>query len=260
MESLPFLIVNDQTISIEQAVKYLQASGKLGQFIGDILRQHVIEQEIETRNDIEIGTAITEQAIIDFRLTNQLTDPQSFQDWLTKSNTDYTSFHTSVAFGYKLEKLKAVITQPKLQEYFIERKIFLDRIVLSRIVVNNRELADELQIQIEEGGSFEQLAREYSITDDRIVNGVMGVISRGSLPDTIRAVIDVASPGQLLGPLEMVGGTSLEEEGPYGLFRVEQFLPASLEDTQLKQALQNELFDKWLAEKIQKLTVKLQVS
>ncbi|MBD2517673.1 peptidylprolyl isomerase [Nostoc sp. FACHB-973] len=260
MESLSFLTVDDQPISIEEAVKYLQASGKLGQFIGDILRQYVIEQEIRNRNDIEIGTAITEQAIIDFRLNNQLTDPQSFQEWLKRNNTDYTAFHTSVTFGYKLEKLKAVVTEPKLPEYFIERKIFLDRVVLSRIVVDNRELADELQIQIEEGGSFEQLAKEYSLADDRVVNGMMGLISRGSLPDALRAAIDIASPGQVVGPIEMAGGTSFQGEVPYGLFRVEQFLPASLEDTQLKQALQNELFEKWLAEKIQKLTVKLQVS
>ncbi|WP_193198530.1 peptidylprolyl isomerase [Nostoc sp. MG11] len=252
MESSSFLTINDQPISLEEVVKYLQASGKLGQFIGDILRQRVIEQEIQTRDDIEISPALTEQTIIDFRLKNQLADPQSFQEWLNKNNTDYATFHASVVFGFKLEKLKAVITEPKIPEYFIERKIFLDRIVLSRILVENRELSEELQTQIEEGGSFEQLAKEYSVADDRIVHGMMGPISRGSLPDILRAAVDVASPGQLVGPVEL--------EGRYGLFRVEQFLPASLEDTQLKQALQNELFEKWLAEKIQKLTVKLQVS
>ncbi|QSJ16880.1 peptidylprolyl isomerase [Nostoc sp. UHCC 0702] len=252
MESLSFLTVNDQPITIDKAVKYLQASGKLAQFIGDILRQHVIEQEIQTRDDIEISPALTEQAIIDFRLNNKLTEPQTFQEWLKSNGTDYTTFHTSVAFSFKLEKLKALVTEPKLPEYFIERKIFLDRVILSRLVVKNRELSEELQTQIEEGGNFEQLAREYSVADDRIVNGMMGPISRGTMPDKLRAAIDAASPGQLVGPIEI--------EGSYGLFRVEQFVPASLEDTQLKQALQNELFEKWLAQKIQKLTVKLQVS
>ena len=80
---------------------------------------------------------------------------------------------------------------------------------------------------------------------------MMGPVSRGTMPDKLRSAVDIASPGDILGPVE------LEER--YGLFRVEQLLPASLEDTQLKQALQNELFEKWLAEKIQKLTVKLQV-
>ncbi|AFY32460.1 peptidylprolyl isomerase [Calothrix sp. PCC 7507] len=252
MESLSFLTINDQSISVEQAVKYLQASGKLAHFVGDILRQYVIEQEILTRTDIDITPALTEQTIIDFRLKNQLTDPQVFQEWLKKNGNDYATFYASVALNFQLEKLKAVITEPKLPEYFIERKIYLDRVILSRILVDNIELGEELQTQIEEGGSFEQLAREYSLADDRIVNGMMGPISRGTMPDILRASVDVANPGQLIGPIEL--------EGRYGLFRLEQHLPASLEDTQLKQALQNELFEKWLAEKIQKLTVKLQVN
>ncbi len=252
MESLSFLTVNDQPISVEQAVKYLQASGKLAQFVGDILRQYVIEQEILTRTDLDISSALTEQTIIDFRLQNQLTDPQIFQEWLSKNGNDYATFHASVTRNFQLDKLKAVITEPNLPEYFIERKIYLDRVILSRILVDNLELGEELQTQIEEGGSFEQLAREYSIGDDRIVNGMMGQISRGTMPDILRASVDVANPGQLIGPIEL--------EGRYALFRVEQHLPASLEDIQLKQALQNELFEKWLAEKIQKLTVKLQVN
>lgn len=252
MESSSFLIVNDQPIFINQAVKYLQASGKLTQFISEILRQYVIEQEIQARDDIQISPALTEQTIIDFRLKNQLNDPQTFQQWLQNNATDYTTFSESIAFSFKLEKLKAVITETKISEYFIERKIFLDRVILSRIIVENREVAEELQTQMEEGGIFEQLAREYSLAEDRIVNGMMGPVSRGKIPDQLRAKIDIATPGQVIGPVEI--------EGRYGLFRVEQFLPASLEDMQIKQALQNELFEKWLVEKIQKLTVKLQMS
>lgn len=203
METLSFLTIDDQPIPIGQAVKYLQASGKLGQFIGDILRQYVIEQEIATREDMEITPALTEQTIIDFRLKNQLTDPQQFQEWLKNNGTDYATFHSSVAFGFKLEKLKALVAEAKLQEYFIERKIFLDRVVLSRIIVDNRELAEELQTQIEEGARFEQLAKEYSLADDRIVNGMMGPVSRGTMPDILRAAVDVATPGQIVGPIEL---------------------------------------------------------
>ncbi|WP_414528327.1 peptidylprolyl isomerase [Nodularia chucula] len=252
MKSSSFLTVNDQPIFINQAVKYLQASGKLAHFIGDILRHYVIEQEIQRRDDIEISPALTEQTIIDFRLKNQLNDPETFQQWLQNNATDYATFSESIGFNFKLEKLKVLITEPKLSEYFIERKIFLDRVIVSRIVVDNREVAEELQTQIEEGGSFEQLAREYSLSEDRMVNGMMGPVSRGTIPDQLRAVVDIATPGQILGPIEI--------EGRYGLFRLEQFLPASLEDMQLKQALQNELFEKWLVEKIQTLTVKLQMS
>ncbi|BAZ29241.1 PpiC-type peptidyl-prolyl cis-trans isomerase [Cylindrospermum sp. NIES-4074] len=252
MESSSFLTVNDHQITISQAVKYLQTAGKLGQYIGDILRQYVIEQEIQGREDIEISPTLAEQTIIDFRLKNQLSDPHAFQEWLTNNGSDYPTFHASVTLSFKLEKLKALITEPKLSEHFIERKIFLDRVVLSRILVDNRELAEELQTQIEEGSSFEQLAKEYSLADERVFNGMMGPISRGTLPDIVRAAVDAANLGQLVGPIEL--------EGRYCLFRVEQFLSASLEDPQLQQTLQNELFEQWLAEKIQKLMVKLQVS
>ena len=252
MESSPFLTVNNQEIALAEVVKYLQISGRLGNFINDVLRQHIIEQEINTRTDIEISSALIEQTIIDFRLKNQLTDQQKFQEWLINNGTDYTTFHTSITFSFQLEKLKALVTESKLPEYFIERKIYLDRVVLSRILVDSRELAEELQTQIEEGASFEQLAKEYSLADEKVFNGMMGPISRGTIPDILRGAVDATVPGKLINPIEI--------EGRFALFRLEQILPASLEDPQLKQSLQNELFEKWLGEKIQNLTVKIQVN
>ena len=251
MESSSFLTVNNQEITLAEVVKYLQISGRLGNFMSDVLRQHIIEQEISARTDIEISSALIEQTIIDFRLKNQLTDAQKFQEWLTSNGTDYTTFHTSITFGFQLEKLKALITEAKLPEYFIEKKIYLDRVVLSRILVDSQELAEELQTQIEEGSSFEQLAKEYSLADERVFNGMMGPISRGTIPDILRAAVDATTPGKLINPIEI--------EGRFALFRLEQIIPASLEDPQLQQSLKNELFEKWLGDKIQNLTVKIQV-
>ena len=251
MESKSFLTVDERPISLKQAVTYLQTAGRLGNLIGEILRQYILEQELHKRDSDNVDPAMIEQAIVDFRLQNQLTEPKRFQEWLASNGMDFVTFYNQVSSRFKQEQLKAQVTEPKLQEYFIERKIFLDRVVLSRIIVDKQELAEELRSQIEEGASFEQLAREYSLTDDRLVNGMMGPLGRGTLPDELRAAIDSASPGQLWGPLEV--------EGRFGLFRVEQFLPASLEDDQLKELLQNEIFEQWLAEKIQKLNVKLQV-
>lgn len=252
MTTASFLTVNDEAISLAQALQHLQSAGKLSQFIQDVLRQHIITQELQARADLGITSATIEQAVIEFRLQNQLTDAQKFQQWLAGNGSNYDLFHQQVTLNLKLSQLKVLIAEPKLAEYFIERKIVLDRIILSRIIVEKQELAEELRSQIEEGASFEQLAKEYSIAEDRVFNGMMGPISRGSLPDELRGLVDAANPGGLVGPL------ALDER--WGLFRVEQFLPASLEDAQLRQALQNELFERWLTEKIQKLTVKLQVN
>ena len=112
-------------------------------------------------------------------------------------------------------------------------------------------MADTLKAAISSGkNQFETIAREYSVSDDRVVNGMMGPVSRGTLPDILKNMVDFAKVGEILGPLEIEGG--------YGLFRVEQFLDASLEDPKVKQELQNQLFEQWLQEKLQSLEIKLE--
>jgi parvulin-like peptidyl-prolyl isomerase len=250
-ESKSFLTVDDQDISIRDALRFLQAGGKLQQFIADILRQYVLQNELETRDDLTIDDAVIQQAIIDFRMQQKLTDPPSFQEFLNRNGLDAIAFQKQIANNFRLEKLKAVITEPKLQEYFIERKVFLDRVILSRIIVDAEEMAEELKAQIAEGESFERLAQEHSVTDDKLVNGMMGPVSRGTLPDEIRAKIDAAQPGDILGPLAL--------ENRWGLFRLEKQLEATMDDVTMQQSLRNEVFERWMSEKIQKMAVKLQV-
>jgi parvulin-like peptidyl-prolyl isomerase len=189
--------------------------------------------------------------IIDFRLAHQLASSEIFQQWLASEGLNYTTFRKKIVCDFKIEKLKARVTQPNVEEYFIERKIYLDRVVLSRLVVEERSLAEELQSQIiEDSAKFEQLVREYSVATDRISNGMMGPVSRGAMPDTVRALVDLANPGESIGPLEI--------DGFWYLFRVENFLPAAL-DEQMRQELEDELFERWLEDKVKSIDAKLQV-
>lgn len=250
MRSNSLLTVDGQTIPVTQAFAYLQVGGKLQEFVTEILRQHIIAQQFQTRDDLAIDPFVVEQALVNFRVERQLTDPTVFQEWLEKNGPAYTNFRNQTIYRVKLEKLKALVTESKLQEHFIERKIFLDQVVLSEIAVAEQELAEELLSQLLEGSaSFEQLAREYSLAEDRIANGMMGPLSRGRLKPSLRAAIDSAAPGEVVGPIEM--------GERYCLFRVEQFLPAQLEG-KIKEQLQNEVFEQWLAEKARKMNVQLE--
>ncbi len=252
MTSESFLTIDEQPISIGQVIRYLQANRKLDGFIGEIVRQFVIERELQAHTDLGVSSVLVEQAVIDFRVQQQLLDPQQFQEWLAANGLNYEAFHAQIGMSFKLKKLKEEAIAPKLQEYFIDRKVFLDRVVLSRIIVAEQELAEELHSQLQEGAKFEQLAREFSLTDDRVMNGMVGPVSRGTMPDTLRAAIDLAKSGDVVGPLGL--------EDRWGLFRVEEFIPATLDDPQLNQSLQDELFEQWLGEKIQQLPIKLQVT
>ncbi|GFE69733.1 peptidylprolyl isomerase [Chroococcus sp. FPU101] len=251
MSSEAFLTFGEQPLSLKEALNYLQDAGKLQNFIIDVLRQYLLEQAIETRTDLKVSPALTEQAIIDFRLQNQLTEPQKFQQWLVSQGIDYDTFHKRISYNFKLEALKNTIAAPKLQEYFIERKLGLDRVVLSRIIVDQQDLAEELRSQIEEGTAFEELAQEYSLSEDRIFKGMMGLVSRAAMPDQLRIAVDKAKEGDIIGPMEF--------EEKWALFRVEKFQSASLEDKQIQQMLQNELFEQWMTDQLRETPIKLQV-
>ncbi|NJK37302.1 MAG: peptidylprolyl isomerase [Oscillatoriales cyanobacterium RM1_1_9] len=248
----PFLTINEtDQISLGQSLKYLQASGKLQTFLGDILRQHVIEQELTTRTDLDTNAGTVEQAVIDFRLKQNLTDPQAFQQWLDQNRLTYDSFHQQIAAGFQRESLKMAVVKPELEAYFQERKPFLDTVILSRIVVLDHELADSLHRMLQDGASFEQLAKEHSIAAEKAVNGMMGPISRATLPPDLKAQVDDSTPGEVIGPVQV--------EDKWCLFRVEQLIDVSFDDTKLRQKLQNELFERWVNEKLKTLTVKMQI-
>lgn len=251
MDSIPFLTINDRSISLSQSLAYLRKSGQLAAFLATILRQHILKEELQELEHINIDSATVEQTLINFRISRQLTEPKEFERWLATTGMSYDEFRSSVTDDLKLEKLKFEIAEPKIEGYFKERKPFLDRVVLSRIILDDKDLAENLKQQVlEDRSQFEKLAREYSITNDSIANGMMGPVNRGQMPDILRAAVDLASSGEIIGPLEI--------EGRYCLFRLEQFLPAVLEGA-LKQELQNQLFEQWMQEKLQKLQVKLEV-
>ncbi len=252
MGSQPFITIDDsQQISLAQAFQYLQAAGRLDGFLGDILRQYLLERELLQRTDLAIAPPLLDAAIANLRQEHDLMDGDRFAAWLASQELDEAQLRQRLRRDLQIQHLKETLAAAKGQEYFIDRKLALDRVVLSRIEVGDRDLAEELQQQIADGSRFEQLAQDYSIAGDRIFNGMMGLISRGSLPDLVRAALDMAAPGDIVGPLAT-------EQG-WALFRVEQILPASLDDSEVLQTVQDELLDQWLLDKLQGLNIEVQV-
>ncbi|MBD1910098.1 MULTISPECIES: peptidylprolyl isomerase [unclassified Leptolyngbya] len=248
----PFITVDGQdTISLAQAFRYLQRTGELDSVISSIMKQYLLEREFRQRTDLAIAPTEIEQQVLNFRQQNQLTDSFQYREWLQSQGLNEEQLHEQIAMELRLYKFREWLASTQLQEYFIERKLFLDQVVLSRIVVTEQELADELYLQLKDGASFENLAREYSITEDRLFNGMFGTLSRGNLPDDLRAAIDTAMPGTVLTPIPV--------EDNWYIFRLEHVLPANLDDPNIRQGLQNELLERWLVDQLQHLDVDIQV-
>ncbi len=247
MKTESFLKVGEQPITFTKAMSYLQTSGQLSSVVSEIIRQYILEQELEKT---VVSSNIIEETVNNFRRENQLKEQKEFERWLAQQEVNQEEFTRQVTKSIKLEKLISEITEPRLQEYFINKKLFLDQVVLSRLVVKESELAEEIKSQVdEEEARFEELVQEYSIAEDSIFNGMMGTVSRGKLPDQIRSNIDSAKVGELIGPLQLADN--------WYLFRLEKKLPASLASEQLQQTLRDEIFEDWLNIKMQKLEIEM---
>ncbi|MCT7949616.1 peptidylprolyl isomerase [Ancylothrix sp. C2] len=251
MDTETFLTFNNQPISLRQAIGYLQTAGELSRIIQTILRQHIIEQQLTLRPSLEIDPLQLEQAIINFRLQNQLGFPETFEEWLTTQNLSYKQFRQQFITTLKLSQLKGELTNNQIEKYFNENQYLLNQVILSRIVVTDINLAEELMRQLlDDRRPFEQLAKLHSITPDRLLNGMMGLVKVGQLPDAIQELLIDAKPGDILGPVEV--------ENRHTILRVEQWQPAILE-AKLKQEIQDQLFEDWIKQQLQNKDIKLHI-
>jgi len=253
MESLHFLTVNNEPITLSQALRYWRNSGIFSRMLQEVLQQHCLKKEISKREDFKVEDFERDQACVEFRVQNQLTDGTLFQEWLASNKFTYETFQEQIAFTLKVEKLKSETVEPKLEDHFNRQKPFLDRVILSRLILEDKDLAEQLAQKISaDPSNFESLVQTHSITDDRVANGMMGAVPKAQMPEILRTAIDSANPGDIVGPMEI--------EGRYCLFRIEKFVPATLDDLNLKQELMNQIFEQWINSKIQAMDIRLDIN
>lgn len=249
--STPFLTVDSESVSLSEALQYLKQAGGFQRTLGEILRQYIIDKELQTREEIQVDDFRVDQALLDFRNQSQLNDPELLQKWLAANGISYSEFRHQIALGIKIEKLKNEVTSNDLESYFAEQKPLLDQVVLSRIILEDAEKAEKIAQEInQEPTKFESLAKDHSITNDKARNGLMGVVRKGTLPEILQTEIAQAEAGAIIGPLAI--------DRRHCLFRVEEILPATL-DEPLKQELKNQLFEQWIQKRMKEKKIKLEV-
>lgn len=235
-------------LTIQHVIFYLRRAGNLSVLLGEVASQFILEKELAKHKGITVSAQIVEQEMKAFRQSNELEDDQTFQAWLVSNSfRDDVNFLAYLEFKLKLEKLMIEIEEEKGLDCFIAQKFDLDQLVVSRIVVTSRNLAEELQLQIlEKQFQFEELAKEYSITEDAITNGLMGFVNRKDMLEQTGLDLYQGQVGELIGPVDCAEGWSL--------FRVEEVVPAQY-DEEMKAFLRSQLLDEWLSSQIQSLNI-----
>ena len=247
LNTLPLLQIEQETVSLGEFFQYLKLSGRFLPLMQEVVGQHCVIKELQQRQDLQVNLADLEQAMINFRLQQKLTEQETFERWLVTQGMDRATFQTYMVFQLKTQQLKTQIAAPDLQSLFEQRQRELELLNLSCVVVPEKELADQLYQQLTTHEvNFDQAVQSLGLTENPGVNILRGPTRRVSLPQELQAIADLSQPGQLLGP--MVLGQK------WCVFRLEQRVPAELKGN-LKTELENQLFQQWLVQKIQKLTV-----
>ena len=199
-DASPSLRINDFTFSFTDVLSQLMLFGKLQPFLQEFAGQHVIVQEINSRDDLEVDSAELMQAITAFRLKHELAEQDKFDAWLAKERLNNATFQQRVMLELKVQKLKARIAEPDLQSYFEEHKDALEQLKLSSVLVSDESVAYELKDRVATSEDLQQLVHEYGATE----NGVMvrtgkQQAQRLALPAELRTQCASASPGRSCG-------------------------------------------------------------
>ncbi|PSB11223.1 hypothetical protein C7B61_11915 [filamentous cyanobacterium CCP1] len=246
----PALVVNQQTISLQHILRQFCKIGKLNSILTEILSCYILEQELN-RENFELEDAFLEEQIAQYRNQNNLIDNTRFQEWLLDNGLNFHTFRDHISFTAKINTFKTKLASPKLLETFMDQKLNLDQAVLSHIAVEDQELAEELKMQLEEGGSFENFVKEYSCSDDAVINGMMGVLSRAEIQAAFGIDVYQAKVGDLLGPVRCGNN--------WHILRVDNLLPATLNEAVIP-LLEEQVFSQWLTNQLSKLDVEVRLT
>lgn len=253
LTTLPFLKIDEQTVSLGHALQYLQVSGKLMPLLQEIVGLHLVFETLQERSDeVNVSLSVVEQQIIDFRVREQLNEPEKFAAWLKQQGIDYATFQRRIWMGLCIEQLKVKMAEPEIATRFAAQQQDLEQVDLSCVVVNQRSLADDLHQQITSGAtSFEQVALTMANATEPGTGFTRGLSERRQLPVAVQQAIAPAAIGQLIGPIAC--------NGRWFLCRIEETIAATLNDS-LKKDLQEQVFKQWLSEKMSNSHLELAIA
>lgn len=246
-DDIPFLSINHQSLSLGQALRYLQLSGRLNPWLREIVGQHVIHQALQEQDRaLPVSLAEFEAAIAQFRQQKHLNNPHDFEQWLVDQNMTYEIFQRRMALGIKLEKFKAAIAAPDLDAQFQSQKGQFSEVDLYCILGSDRPLLEQIANGLRQATlSINEVIHRYERINPPQITVINGLVPIAQLPEDLRSPILHAAAGDVLGPY------ALGEQ--WVIVGIQQLVWASLDS--LRSTLEEQLFQAWLSRHLEKALV-----
>ena len=230
---------NTQQTETKRPVK--EIISMLGQYnlLSQLQREIIIDEAISS---IECTLQEQESAYQKLMELNQVTNQNCSSDAPAQAQKQLLEALTR---KLKIEKFKRATWEKELPGYFIGRKSKLDKVVYSKIINQDRGIAQEIYFRlVEEEESFAELARQYSQEPRANVNAIVGPIKICSLNPQLAQLLLNSKPGQISPPICC--------HNAFMIVRLEQIISAVLDES-MRCQLYHELFESWLAQQCSKM-------
>jgi len=212
------------------------------QVLNTLIDQAIIEQEAA-----RAGITISEE-MVDTKIQESITQgggEAQFEEWLTANNLTLAEFKAQLQAELIANQVFETITSDVPET--------ADQIELSQILVADDATAWSIIDQLKQGADFAELVREYSIDESsRANNGNLGWFPQGLglVPSEVEEIAFSIEPGQVSGPIRSPLG--------FHIIKLEnREVARPLED--MRQALKQQIFIKWLVEQRTLTTVEIYV-
>lgn len=231
--------IGERDISAADIVLNLVQSAEC-HVIQNCLDRFLIDEECSKRG-VKPAPEEVSSEVSAFRQRNKLLTGDETHRWLSSMHMSEYDFLSFCEYAVKLTKLKAVLFEKRLEEYFVYRQFQLRSVELYKIVLAREEAAREIISSVRDGESFLEYARKYSLDQKTAkAGGYTGKILLSDLQPVAQDLILKARPGDLVGPVNVYKN--------YEIYLLESIDLPSFDDVELRQKLEDELFTQWLVD------------
>jgi parvulin-like peptidyl-prolyl isomerase len=243
----PAVTHGSDTLSLGDFLGAMKRSRRLRPLLLDAFVENYLVQRARraglTVNDQELQVAAD-----NFRLKNGMASSEQTTQWFRREAITSDDFAAGLERDLLVDKLRHAIADPKLDEVFNANTARFARVHLKRILVMTEQEAREVIDAINNGHSnFEDQARQKSMdVATKNLGGEAGIVRRIDLAGPLGDAVFATEAGKLVGPVQAGQG--------YLVFRVEEFLPAAMDDN-IATGLRKEIFDAWLRQELSRAPI-----
>jgi parvulin-like peptidyl-prolyl isomerase len=233
--------IDDEVITTEEFVKLLKFTGRFDELMEDIVKDKLTIHAAR-KQGVSVSPDEIQERADQLRRVRGLHRAVDMNRYLDSSGLTLDDFEQLVTEMLLHEKISEQIgSDEAVEEYFSLNSPKFDSIEVSHIVLDSEGKAREIMAILEDDPeSFEELAREHSISDTGEEGGYIGKVLRGSLQTEVESKVFNASEGDLLGPFPS------DDQAYFEIFTVNAKRPSTLNEDTIAE-VRRLIKDEWIA-------------